>query len=182
MLDPNKYRKKYGDKDYNLVDTDMIFGLGKHAPVVDPNAPATYQSSSDSNGILGSIGAIALVVFGGFWLADVIENNANYSQPYKYIAMFYDYTVIVPIKSFPKVWYWLADTGNVLLTLGGIVAYGILVIVLYSAWVHLLAYIFKGDSDRPDYGTAWSLFFFPALIGAIWWVGSWVVKLIMSIF
>lgn len=182
MLDPNKYGKKYGDKDYSLVDTDAVFGLGKHAPIIDPNTPATYQSSSDSNGILGSIGAFALVIFGAFWLVEVIENHANYGQPYKYIAMFYDYTVVVPIKSVPKVWHWLITTENLFYLLGGIVAYTFLLVFLYSAWVSLVAYIFKGDGESPNYGTAWSLFFLPAIFGFIWWFGAWVVGLIMSIF
>lgn len=174
-------KKKYGNKDYNLVNTDMVFGLGKYAHPDVSNHPTHRQlhvSQSEA-----SLGVTAIVIaalgFALYWGSGILENNAYYSFPYKPIALFYDYTLVVPAKSVPKVWHWLSHLNltswsalNTTISVIGVIAYTWISLALYYLWIETLASLLKGDDTASNYGAAWGLFLFPAMFALIWFIIS----------
>lgn len=172
-------KKKYGNKDYSLVDTDMIFGLGKHAsPDTSHNTHYRQSSIRQQEASLGiTIAVFGALGFAAYWVAGILENNTYYSFPYKPVAWFYDYTLVVPVKSVPKVWHWLSHLNltswsalNTTISIVGVIAYTWLAIILYYLWIETLASLLKGDNTASNYEAAWSLFLFPAMFALIWFI------------
>lgn len=170
-----KYRNKHGEKSYNLVNTDLVLGVGKYAPKKEIG----HQFSDNHAYFVG--GTVILGIAGGviYLLSQVISNYQNYSAPYKQLAMFYNATLVEPIKTFPKVWHWLASTIGTTGAVFGIAAYGILMWLIYSVVIYGIAYLARDSTDgvpHPAMGI-W-LCFFPVVMVFWWWVLTLIYGLI----
>lgn len=119
-------------------------------------------------------------------ISPYLANSANYSYPYKPIAMFYDYTIAVPFQSIDKVWYWLvslewpwlislelgtSESVSFLVACVGIAIYTYVLVVLYRMWINTVAKIFRHPATNgPSRAAAWLIFILPALFALIWYI------------
>ena len=125
-----------------------------------------------------------LIFIGAIWvgiteLAPILMNYSEYPLPYKYIAMFYNYAIVVPFQSVFNLWLWLLNsmasitsyTGfNIITGSAGAIIYGFIVFFIYNVIIEMVAIMFKPlNKGRPSRGAAWILFLMPAIIALIWY-------------
>lgn len=108
-----------------------------------------------------------------------LVNRSNYEFPYKLIAWFYDYTIVVPYQSVYEVWYWLASLEltstnglNLTITCVGTALYGYILFLLYRLCMDIVTGILRYRVTRiSPRVAAWLLFLMPAL-ALIWYTNS----------
>ena len=142
----------------------------------------SYVGSSNEASFLTKI-VLYIVGLGLFYealnmITPYFANYANYSYPYKPIAIFYDYTITVPYQTVDRVWYWLAslelaaaENTSFIIACIGIAIYACVLLFLYSIWINTIAKIFRHPvTNRPSRGAAWLLFILLALFALIWYI------------
>lgn len=143
--------------------------------------PAPATSDQKATGIMLAAMAFCAAVFWALSsFAAIVENRADYALPYKLAAWFYDYTIIVPLKSVVSVWYWLllSDltpwvTLNVCIAVIGAAAWCILVIMLFLIVIEYVANMFESyNNGRPYHGVAWFIYLLPAIFALSWYLLS----------
>lgn len=150
----------------------------------------SYVGSSSEVPLLATI-VLYIVGFGLLYealkmITPYLSNSANYSYPYKPIAMFYHYTIAVPYQSVDKVWYWLAslewpwlvgleltsaENTSFVIACVGIAIYTYILVVLYGMWINTVAKVLRfSATDRPSRAFAWLIFILPALFAFVWYI------------
>lgn len=121
---------------------------------------------------------LAVVGFVLYWLGGILGNFQQYPAPYKFVAAFYYFTIIVPLKTIPHVWQWFVffhptpwPNMNSVIRVVGIISYTFILLSVYMAWVHFLGRMAE-KFGGSGVGTALSLFWGPAMLAFFWFIFS----------
>ncbi len=119
-------------------------------------------------------------------IAPILMNYSEYPLPYKHIAMFYNYAIVVPFESIFNLWIWLLNsmasityypTFNIIIGSAGAIIYAFILFFIYNVIIEMVAIMFKPlNKGRPSRSGAWILFLMPAIIALIWyWTQSVII-------
>jgi len=180
--------RNHNDGKY-IADTAHNRNIIRSGQYSNPNSNANngyysqsyYVGSSTGSSFATSTMLIILVLL--FYIETMhlitpyLVNRSNYELPYKLIAWFYDYTIVVPYQSVYKVWYWLASLEltstngiNLSITCVGTALYSYILFLLYRLGIDLVTAILQYRVTRiSPRVAAWLLFLMPAL-ALIWYI------------
>lgn len=169
------------------------------------NQQQNYTTSSYSNTshddveamgllfLIPIVGAVAWYFFGDVFA--FFNSYSDYSQPYKFVVAFYNYIIVVPIQTIPSVWGWfsgLTVTGsqivNFIISVIGVFFYTVLGATLYiSSFITISCFIIdfigSGDDDAESISIlAIGFFTAPAVIAMFWFLVTFLINLITSLF
>lgn len=178
--------KNHNDGKY-IADTAQNRNIIRSGQYSNPNSNDGYYGSQDhyvGSSTESSFGSstVLLILILFFYneamhsIAPFLVNRSSYEFPYKPIAWFYDYTLVVPYRSVYKVWYWLGrleltstDGINLFISCVGTAIYGYILLVLYRIGISTVAKMFRDPvTYRPSRAAAWLLFSMPAFFALIW--------------
>lgn len=172
-----------------LADTARnrnIIRNGQYSPyeVVQQEKAVPYASTPDER-----FAVYILLVIGGVLLAGwvfvtevapILINYSDYPLPYKYVAMFYNYSIVVPLRSVFNLWIWLLNSMasltsypgfNLIVGSAGAIIYGLTILFIYNLVLGVVALMFRPlNKGRPSHIAAWILFFMPAIIALVWYL------------
>lgn len=171
----NRYIIRSGKRSPQQLDTQ------RHDTQVPYAPPAPHQL----------LVVYILIFIGAIWvgmteLAPILMDYSEYPVPYKHIAMFYNYAIVVPFQSVFNLWIWLLNsmasitsypTFNIIIGSAGAIIYALILFFIYNVIIEMVAIMFKPlNKGRPSRGGAWILFLMPAIIALIWyWTQSVIV-------
>lgn len=129
-----------------------------------------------------------------YWTASIFANYSKYAMPYKPVAAFYYYTVIVPVASIVSVLNWLEvleltpwGNFNMVIAIVGTLLYVLLLLLLYGivfsiigGVIHKIKYSSSFSPQPLPFSIAISLWFFPAVVIGVWFVISGALGWIFS--
>lgn len=112
-------------------------------------------------------------------ISPILMNYSEYLLPYKHIAMFYNYAIVVPFQSVFNLWVWLLNsmasitsypTFNIIIGSAGAIIYAFILFFIYNVIIEMVAIMFKPlNKGRPSRGGVWILFLMPTIIALIWY-------------
>jgi len=99
--------------------------------------PRGHSEREEGSGFLAVVVLIALIGFGFVWLWEIVSDWRAFSVPYNYVAAFYNYFVLEPLRVFGYIWDWsqnahLTSYKNMNITLSVLFMFMYLLLVILS--------------------------------------------------